>query len=194
MSEELIRITSVMTYFDLVVWVLKARQKPGKNSFNAALECLHSDGAEICCVDAKRLHAAKCDTIPEGLYSVLKINKSEILLTKAEDYKFPDYKNLFGDYKTLPVITVSYDEKWGIADAFAKIIRKMALGTLNPDYLSDLLSHEEIFTVYYDSEDPGKVITFTTLLTRALIMPIIDQEEYRQWKEASLKHCDETAY
>ena len=122
----------------------------GSDNFRPVLMHLNVTNNAMVCTDGSRLHIIRSKpSIETGFYIFRKFNKSEMWLEKCdEEIKYPDYERILGKPDSKKAISISND----VESVFAKITRLMKEGSLNHQYLDDILSIDVTFKINFKSD------------------------------------------
>ncbi len=78
--------------FEALLWALKARGNGKNGDARKHFAFAKVEGGYFICTDGCQVHIVELEynEIPDGLYEVKKANKSEMILSAAGDYIYPD--------------------------------------------------------------------------------------------------------
>lgn len=142
-------------------WVLKA---VGFDPGYGLSKIININSDEIVGTDGCRLHIyAPKETYPVGLFRVLVHQRYYLALIETKDAKFPDYKEVFPDYKKATV----FDMPGQIEVAYAQLVKAMPQ-YINYNYFADV----GYMKTMYVSQEEGQAVVFEDYRKKALIMPM----------------------
>jgi hypothetical protein len=160
--------------FDDIAWVLRARNK--KDITRQNLMLLEVNEGTFTCVDGSQLHSAVIDpdslpaamTPEDGLWSVVKIDKKTIVLTKdQDDLQFPNWKECLPTGKETLNKSVLADR----SKMYHAIYSSMGEGvSLNADFIDELIISDETWDILF--YEPVMPVKFESGNKKAVIMPM----------------------
>lgn len=133
------------------------------------------ENGKMTATDGHRLHEVNdlpCDAKDNGLYEVVKNNKTCVILKESEHTRFPDTDRVWPNQNKDPLWNGIYVHSVLYAsEQYTKIVRKMSDNTtINFNYFEQLLHSGVDFKVsQYEEQGP---VLFENCECRALIMPM----------------------
>lgn len=173
--------------FKEIKWIAKGLTT-NKEDKRAHINYVYKDGNRFVSTDGGRLHMFEdnnglYESLEDGFYEVIKNTKVVVILFltyKKDERKYPDIKDLVAINYDFPkdTLRVSNDK---LDNVFADIIRNMKgervaevvndpTRSFRFDYLKDVLSTDDYFSVYQENEN--KPIYFKSDKLFAIIMPV----------------------
>ena len=137
---------------------------------------LHVEEGKSISTDGRRLHIYSGDTLEEGDYKATVVNKSQIVLTPADDYTYPNWKIVMPEKQKCKIVdgkldlenvTFKKNNLSNISRAYFAFCKNTD-ALVNLDFFKDLVGHS--WEVYY--QEPDKAILFENDQFTAVIMPM----------------------
>ena len=158
-------------------WLTSALSK-SKSDLRPHIVNTYVRGNKMLATDGQRLHEITIDrevyvNVKDGFYSVIKRTKTNMILAynvehNADERDYPDCKSLLERPDGKSFVVMQHENN--SSQAMANIIRAMDDGSINYNYLNDVLSDENAWDVTIkDHEHP---LHFENGNKKAIVMPI----------------------
>lgn len=148
--------------FDNIRWAIKATSK---DKTRVALTCLCFQNGHVIGCDAHRLHKAKLeDPIKEGVYSIIKNTKTQVILTETE-HEFPDIERIIPNIETMEQVSITDPDN----NMFVNDVIKTS-HYFNISYLLD--TEFTTADLYHNSENKYFPVFLDAGFRHAFLMPL----------------------
>jgi len=179
-------------WFNAMQFVSKAVSKEDTRPLLRMIKIEKTDSNKVFAyaADGYRLHIAdisECPPIPEGLYTIVKSTKKELILQKEDD-DATKYLNIWNLIPDAPCVK-EFDNAVEFNCLYAHVIRALSDGVgINHKYLQDIDSDNHDWSMWYGGG--SNPIGFKNNTLCAVIMPMAIQSEAHSDYHAPTKHYD----